>query len=152
MRAPIWSNTTCVRREYMMLPPSCQHDPVYSGAINLERKHNWICRRCTQVGWSSHYDIKRVNLDEFHRLRVLGGWGAPGETVPPAPRVPVIQPVVLRRFKVLTVLFGSMSLGSLCSALPWLPETLQASIPLALVGSGAALLVATFWFVLWKRG
>lgn len=52
----------------------CDHQVVYSGRTNLERKFEYICRVCGEHGWDSRYVLAQVDVDEFCRQRVLHGW------------------------------------------------------------------------------
>lgn len=55
----------------------CDHDVIYSGQTNLERKFAYICRRCGECGWDSRYVLAQVNFDEYCRQRVVHGWQSP---------------------------------------------------------------------------
>lgn len=61
----------------------CDHDVIYSGQTNLERKFAYICRKCGEIGWDSRYVMSRVNFDEYCRQRVIHGWASPNPIYAP---------------------------------------------------------------------
>lgn len=129
---------------------SCEHDPVYSGQVNLNQRHAWICRRCGDSGWSEHYEVSRVDFDEYLHLRVTFGWNSP--KLPPPPRTPTRVSESSSLYVGPMLLFAALfAIIGLCGV-PWyygrsLLETWQ-----ALIGSGVALGMWAICFVCWKTG
>ncbi len=132
----------------------CDHDRVYSGQINLSRRYAWICLCCGEHGWSEAYVLSQVNLDQYQRLRVLHGWGAPVK-LPAPPRVPTnTTPPKLPwwPFAPGAMFFAALSVLCALAAIPW--GALGPVMPLwaALIGAGMALGTATLLFLCWRQG
>ncbi len=131
----------------------CDHDRVYSGQINLDRKYAWICLRCGEHGWSEAYVLSQVNLDQYQILRVMHGWGAPTK-LPLPPRVPTntARKLPWWPFAPASLFFAGLSLLCLLAAVPW--GALGPIMPLwmALIGAGLGLGTSALLFVCWKQG
>ncbi len=132
----------------------CDHDRVYSGQINLNRRYAWICLKCGAHDWSEAYVLDQVNLDQYQRLRVLHGWAAPVK-LPAPPRVPTNttpQTAPWWPFAPGALFFAGLSLMCLLAAIPW--GALGPIMPLwmALICAGVGLGTSTLLFVCWKQG
>ena len=131
----------------------CDHDRVYSGQSNLSCKYAWICLSCGEHGWSEDYVLSQVNIDQYHQLRVLHGWGAPTK-LPAPPRVPTIPAPKLPwwPFAPGAMFFAMLAVVCLLAAIPW--GALGPILPLwaALLGAGLGLGTATVLFVCWRQG
>lgn len=135
---------------------TCEHDKIFSGQLRVS-DYAWICRKCGNCGWSHEYDLSRVNMDEYHALRVLHGWATP-QKLPPPPRMPSVVSEHPREaehslFRAPMLLFAFLFTLIGASGLPLGPHG-ESALPLwaALMGSGLALSVFTFCYVAWKKG
>ena len=133
---------------------TCDHDKIYSGQLRVS-DYAWICRKCGCCGWSKEYEIPRVNLHEYHALRVLHGWATP-QKLPPPPRMPtIVNPVEkersLYRAPMLLYAFLFTLLG--VTGLPLGPHG-ESVVPVwvSLMGAGMALGMFTLCYVAWKKG
>ncbi len=137
----------------------CEHDPIYSGAINLDRRFACICRKCGECWWSERYDIHLVDLEQYHALRVLHGWATPRK-LPAPPRVPSnVTPRSSENSHYVPAMLLFAFLFVMCglSGVPWWtafghPDWTVMPRWLSIVSSGFALLMTTICYLGWKRG
>jgi hypothetical protein len=135
---------------------SCDHNQLFSGRTNLERKFEWICRTCGEMGWSDTYTVARVDQNEFYAQRVIHGWAgprAPMRLTPP--RMPTNTAPVARSawpFVPGVVFFTTLAVLCALASIPW--GKLGPIMPMwtSMLGSGIALGTATVCYVCWKRG
>lgn len=137
----------------------CAHDKIFSGRTNLDRRFEWICRECGEIGWDELYEIDRVDQPEFYAQRVIHGWAGPRASkrvsaFPRPPRLPSNMAPSRPRGPWLPAMVFFLLLMLVCglSTIPW--GALGPLMPpwMALMGAGLALLTATVCYVAWKRG
>jgi len=136
----------------------CEHDKIYSGAIKLGNRFSCICRKCGEQWDDATYDLHRVDLEQYHALRVAHGW-AGSQRLPSPPRIPRIETPSPDRdscFVLPTLLFAGLFVVCGLSGVPFLApwgiwETVMPRW-MAILSSGLALAMATVCYVAWKKG
>lgn len=129
----------------------CDHDRVFSGQTNLDRRFAFICSKCGECGWSENYVLDQVNFDEFCRQRVLHGWAAQ-QKLPPPPRLPTRTTPSPRAWPLGAIFFAFLAAVYALSAIHW--GALGPILPFrtASLATGIALGTAILLYVVWKRG
>lgn len=152
----------------------CDHDRIYSGQTNLERKFAFICKTCGECGWSEAYVLERVDFDEFCRQRVIHGWNSERPSDASARRAARLSPVPLRPERsrlplprvamthtpprpwpgllVGIVYFVFLGAVSLLSGLSWGEHGPILPLWFALASTGLSLFVATMLCLVWMQG